>query len=488
MTAFDTTATTADTATPATPATGPTALPAWMSVYRTPAEVNQPVTDVEGQVPEGLAGTLYRVGPAKLDLAHHLFDGDGMVSAVRFGQDGSVHWANRFVRTGKYLAELHASRPARRGFGTLAGGGRLRNALQLSPGKSNAANTSVMFTAGRLLALWEAGRPWQLDPATLETIGEMDFDGALDARLPFSAHPHWDPKTGEIFNFGMTYGRKDSVACYRIDRSGRLHHLARVAVPAPVMNHDFIVTDRWLVFCLNPLRMRLIPFLAGQVAFGDSLQFHEDEATTIILVPRAGGEPVRVEAPAWFQFHFAAAHDDGDDVVIDLARYQRYADIGPYLKAYRTNPSFGRAPTLWRYRVSARTRRVEGHELSPQGLEFPQVNGQLATGGYRLVYGVFVEPGQGFDGRIGRVDTETGQTDSWAPGEGMPVSEPIFVPRPDGTAEDDGWLVAHVYDPAREATDAVVLDARDLAAGPLCTAHLPVNAGLTFHGAWRRAA
>src|ERR1700733_6988798 len=114
-----------------------TALPTWMSIYQTPHEVNQPVTEVDGRLPVGLAGTLYRVGPAKLDLAHHLFDGDGMVSAVRFGPDG-VHCANRFVRTGKYLAELHATRPARRGFGTLAGGGRLRNMTQTSPGKSNA--------------------------------------------------------------------------------------------------------------------------------------------------------------------------------------------------------------------------------------------------------------------------------------------------------------------------------------------------------------
>jgi all-trans-8'-apo-beta-carotenal 15,15'-oxygenase len=464
------------------------ALPAWMSIYRTPDEVSQPVTDIDGRVPEGLAGTLYRVGPAKLDLADHLFDGDGMVSAVRFTADGTVHWANRFVRTGKYLAELHASEPAVKGFGTLAGHrGRLRNLTQLSPAKSNAANTNVMFTAGRLLAMWEAGHPWQLDPATLDTIGELDFDGALSTRLPFSAHPHWDPRTGDIFNFGMVYGRKNSVACYRIDRTGRLHVLAEVNVPAAVMNHDFIVTDRWLVFCLNPLRMRLISFLTGRVAFGDSLEFHRSEPTTIVLVPRSGGPAVRVEAPAWFQFHFAAAYDDGDDVVIDLARYQDYADIGPYLKAFRASPSFGRAPTLWRYRVSPAARRAEGHELSPQGLEFPQVDGRRATGGYRVVYGVFTGAGQGLAGRVGRLNLDSGRTDAWDPGDGLPASEPIFVPRPGGTAEDDGWLVAHVYDPAREATDAVVLDARDLAAGPLCTAHLPVNAGLTFHGAWRRA-
>lgn len=470
-----------------TTVTSSAVLPAWVTTFRTPEEVSRPVADVEGRVPAGLAGTLYRVGPAKLDLADHLFDGDGLVSAVRFDRDGGIQCATRFVRTRKYLAERHADRPAVKGFGTLPGGGPLRNALRLSTAKSNAANTSVMFTAGRLLALWEAGHPWQLDPATLETIGEMDFDGVLGARLPFSAHPHRDPGTGEIFNFGMVYGRKNTVACYRIDRSGRLHRLAAVPVPAAVMNHDFIITDRWLVFCLNPIRLRLTRFLTGRAAFGDALEFRDQDATTIVLVPRAGGDPVYVEAPAWFQFHFAAAYDDGDDVVIDLARYQSYDDIGPYLKAFRTSALAGRPPTLWRYRVSPGRRRAEGHELSPQGLEFPQVDGRRATGGYRVVYGVLSDSERGMSGQIGRVELDTGKTDAWNPGAGWLVSEPAFVPRPEGSDEGDGWLVAHAYDPDRQATDAVVLDARNLAAGPVFTAHLPVNTGMTFHGAWRRA-
>ncbi len=71
-------------------ATRATVLPAWATAFQTPEEVNGPVTDVEGRVPDGLAGTLYRVGPGKLDLAHHLFDGDGLVSAVRFDPSGRM--------------------------------------------------------------------------------------------------------------------------------------------------------------------------------------------------------------------------------------------------------------------------------------------------------------------------------------------------------------------------------------------------------------
>ena len=47
------------------------------------------------------------------------------------------------------------------------------------------------------------------------------------------------------------------------------------------------------------------------------------------------------------------------------------------------------------------------------------------------------------------------------------------MPRPNATAEDDGWVVVTVYDGATQKTDVVILDAQDVAAGPLATIHLP---------------
>ena len=87
--------------------------------------------------------------------------------------------------------------------------------------------SSFSTTRGKLLALYEGGRPWQLDPDTLETVGEYDFDGELKGGYTYSAHPTWDPATGELFNFGIQYGRKTRLRTYRVDRAGKLHHLRR---------------------------------------------------------------------------------------------------------------------------------------------------------------------------------------------------------------------------------------------------------------------
>jgi carotenoid cleavage dioxygenase-like enzyme len=52
-----------------------------------------------------------------------------------------------------------------------------------------------------LLALKEDSPPYALDPNTLETLGLYTFGGQLKSRT-FSAHPKFDPDTGEMIVFG----------------------------------------------------------------------------------------------------------------------------------------------------------------------------------------------------------------------------------------------------------------------------------------------
>ena len=44
---------------------------------------------LEGKIPEGLTGTLYRNGPGQHDFANSFFDGDGLVRSIAFREDGS---------------------------------------------------------------------------------------------------------------------------------------------------------------------------------------------------------------------------------------------------------------------------------------------------------------------------------------------------------------------------------------------------------------
>ncbi|MHA1838682.1 MAG: carotenoid oxygenase family protein, partial [Candidatus Ranarchaeia archaeon] len=85
---------------------------------------------VEGMVPKGLQGTLYRNGPGLFDRGglrkRNILDGDGLIQAFRFQED-AVQYQNRFVRTRKYVDETKAGRFLYSTWTTQAPGGLLSN-------------------------------------------------------------------------------------------------------------------------------------------------------------------------------------------------------------------------------------------------------------------------------------------------------------------------------------------------------------------------
>ena len=66
---------------------------------------------------------------------------------------------------------------------------------------------------------------------------------------------------------------------------------------------------------------------------------------------------------------------------------------------------------------------------------------------------------------------------------GRVPSEAVFAPA-DSQPGGAGWLLAYVYDPARDASDFVVLDVDDPQREPVAAVHLPVRVPYGFHGSW----
>jgi all-trans-8'-apo-beta-carotenal 15,15'-oxygenase len=457
----------------------PAATADWHRIFLSlPDEHDYDVREVVGRLPEGLVGTLYRNGPAKNEVGGkpyaHLFDGDGMLSQFTFA-DGRVHYRNRFVRTTHYLAERAADKPLYRGFGTQKPGGVLANALRFP---ANVANTSVTFHAGNLLALWEGGKPWRLDPDTLDTVGEYDYDGELKAAYAFSAHPKIDPATGELFNFGVQYGPRTRIRSYRVDRAGRLHHLRPVTLPYPVMNHDFALTEKHLVFVIDPILVSPVKMLLGLDSFDGTLRFDRSKSTRIVLVPRDGGEPRTAELEPFFHFHFNNAYEDGRDTVIDLVRYDDYS-LGDSLRDFGT-AGFRERGTLWRLRVGPGG-TAAAEELCPWKCEFPQHDWRRTSARHR--YGYVAAGTEDVIGQaIVKIDHQEGTWQEHDFGDGQVAGEPIFVPRSTDAAEDDGWVLSVVYSAAEHRSRLVVLDARDIEREPLAVAHLRHHVPLGFHG------
>ena len=248
------------------------------------------VVPIDGEVPDGLSGTLYRNGPGRWEdhtgrPLHHLFDGDGMISAFRI-DNGAVGYRNRYVRTRHYRGK-----GGTRHLGTDASGGWLANIGRFP---QNLANTNIVEHAGHLYALWEGGPPHEINPETLETLGVRRFSGELRWAGTYSAHPCLCPSSGDMYNFGVEFIPNPHLRVYRTNRRGRLKHYRSVSLPYVAMVHDFAITERYLVFLVSPIIPDGIPITLGLKSFGDGMAYRPERGSSFILIPRDGGKIRRI--------------------------------------------------------------------------------------------------------------------------------------------------------------------------------------------------
>jgi all-trans-8'-apo-beta-carotenal 15,15'-oxygenase len=446
-------------------------------------ELDYQVEQIDGVLPKELTGTLYRIGPGKHQvgstLLHNIFDGDGLVSQLTLN-GRSVRFRNRYVRTPHFQHGQTSNRIRYRGIGTQIPGGPFANFLRLP---ANMANTNLAQHDGELLALWELGKPHRLDLDTLETLGEQDFGGRLGYLGAFSAHPKWDPVTGEMFNFGMDLLPTPRIRCYRVSRTGALSQLASVPMLDLAWNHDFALTPHHLVFVLDPIQPNIRKVVLATHSLIDSLDFRPEKGTRFLLVPRGGGKPRIVEHEALLHFHLTNAYEDGTDTVIDLVRYRDWDELRAGTNSFRDSglPD----SRLMRYRISA-TGRVSEQELAPHSVEFPQYDWRRSTREHHYTYLTGrTSPAVAMHNTILKVDHSNGAVDGFDFGDSS-VGEPLFVPRTPTAGEDQGWLLLLNHQLAEHRSQLVILDAQDLGSGPLASAWLNHHIPWGFHGTFTR--
>jgi carotenoid cleavage dioxygenase len=433
---------------------------------------------VEGELPRELCGTLWRNGPNPQFAPrgrYHWFDGDGMIHAFRF-RDGRVSYRNRWVRTARFQAERAAGEALFGGLADMAAGD-VR--LLANPTSPNTANTNIVWHAGRLLALWEAGPPHALDPRTLETDGPHDFAGKLVGAM--TAHPKLDPETGEMLFFG--YGLVAPYLRYHVaDAQGRLVKSEEIEVPVPTMMHDFLVTRNHVIFMVCPATFRL----ENVEKTGSPIGWEPELGTRIGVMPRNGtSRDVKwFGADPCYVFHPMNACDDGTRVVADVCRYAKV----PLFDAGQ--PAEGQhelSARLTRWTLDLAGGGVKEEPLDDLASEFPRLDERRAGLSYRHGYaGAIVPTAERLGGfnAIAHWDFATNTRREHRLAASDATGEPIFVPRTPDAPEGDGYLLAVVYRGAERRSDVLVLDAKNVADKPLAVVKLPHRIPFGFHGNW----
>ena len=430
---------------------------------------------ITGSLPPGLQGMFVRNGPNPQFTprgTYHPFDGDGMLHAVYF-EDGAARYRNRWVESKGLMVERSRGEALYGGLADFtppepevtAEGGFLKNT----------ANTHTIRHAGKILALLEATRPTEVT-RDLDTVGEWNFDGRLAGS--FTAHPKIDPISGEMLFFG--YGPFPPYVRYHVVAAdGTLVHAADIEIPNPIMMHDFAVTENYVVFLDSPALFDIASVRAG----GPLMRWAPENGTRIGVMPRRGtNADIRwFDVDSQYVVHFFNAWDTGNQLEIRAPRFSSMPGAFEF-----DNPTGKEAPMPWRWTIDLAKGTICDEQTDDRGGEFPRVNDNLATRETRYLYNCLARTWEfefEFHGVV-KYDTETGTAQEHYYADSEVSGEHVFAADPNGLNEDDGWLLSIVSDRATDTSDLVVLDARDVAAGPVARVHIPRRVPIGFHANW----
>jgi beta,beta-carotene 9',10'-dioxygenase len=444
---------------------------------------------VSGRLPEWLSGTLVRVTPALMDgggaTVKHWFDGAAMLNAFGF-TDGSVSYASRFLAT-DYLEK---ARSGQFDFGFASDPCRSLFKRVMSINEVNRfdnANVNLQELGRRYIAMTETPLPVEFDPKTLATLGKPKWpDKKADGQVT-TAHPHYDYASDEIVNYAAHFGPRTS---YRVYAAGEVGAPRRLIGSLPVKNpgymHSFGMSERYVVLAETPLLVNPLSIPLSKKAFIDNYEWQPQRGTRFIVMDRRTGAVQGIhQAEAFFCFHHVNSFERDGELVVDLIAYDDPSVIHKLEVANLRDGERILETQLRRYRIALDGGRVEREDLAPGvSPELPRINYRRSNmRDYRWMYAASNSPDGDWLDELVKVDVTTGDVRRWSE-PGCYPGEPVFVERPDGTAEDDGVVLSVVLDASTERSFLLVLDAATFE--EVARAEAPHHIPFGFHGQYFR--
>ena len=332
-----------------------------------------------------------------------------------------------------------------------------------------------------------------------------------DVRLDSSlAHPH-NEKDGTMYNLSTTYGPSPkyhvtvvppkSAADEKPLEGGKI--LCSVSSHrSQAYFHSFGMTENYLILMENPLLIS-IPKILTRKLFGwviaDCFYWLPTQLSRFHIVSKETGKHLAIfTAEPTFTFHHVNAFETDTEIVVDLCGYDDANIIQQlYLHELRAigDKNFA-IPSLRRYHIPlpfpdnlkpvALPKNADGrdYEVLCKTMELPRINYDLCNGKpYEYVYGLFSTEKEGFNNALIKLNVKTQEEMKWGD-ENRYASEPVFVPRPGATDEDDGVVLSVVIDVSNRKTFLLVLDAKSFQ--EVARAEVPFITPATIHGSFVR--
>ncbi|KAI3525340.1 hypothetical protein L2E82_51577 [Cichorium intybus] len=442
---------------------------------------------VDGKIPEHVQGMYLRNGANPLfepTSGHHLFDGDGMIYAVKF-DNGSASYACRFTETQRLVQERALGKPVfPKAIGELHGHAGIAKLLLFyarglcglldhSQGLG-VANAGLVYFNNRLLAMSEDDLPYEVRVTSngdLKTVGRYNFDEQLKSTM--IAHPKLDPVTGELFALSYDVIQKPYLKYFRFSPDGTKSKDVAIDLGKPTMVHDFAITENFVVVPDHQVVFKMSEMITG----GSPVVYDKEKVSRFGVLDKYAedGSGIKwVEVPDCFCFHLWNAWEEPetDEVVVigscmtpaDSIFNEHSEELKSVLSEIRLNLRTGKS-----------TRRAIISPENDVNLEAGMVNKNLLGRKSKYAYLAIAEPWPKVSG-FAKVDLSTGETKKFIYG-----GEPLFLPRdPNSEAEDDGHILAFVHDEKTWKSELQIVNAITLQLE--ATVKLPSRVPYGFHG------
>jgi torulene dioxygenase len=352
-----------------------------------------------------------------------------------------------------------------------------------------------------------------LDPVTLDPIESTNY-GAVVPEVSNSrtsaAHSAVDPETGELFNYALKFGRVATYTLFKLtpptaEKPAGHKVLATITDAPAAFIHSVCLTKKYFVFCVwqadYTLNGATIPYHKNLT---ESFRSWDPKRKTLwYIIDRENGGVVRkIESGTFFAFHHINSYDDGDDIIVDLVTFPTHEVVHSFyldlLRSSTATKGIDPPPTITRVKLenitSSTSTATATITNTPIFLELPTISTPASLRPNKYAYGVSARELSSLWDCIIKVDLEKLYTNPSNPPEGTvqryerpkcTPSEPIFVPRPGATREDDGVVLMVELDGIKGTSALVVIDGqtfKEVARAEVDGKAFVVPHG--FHGVW----
>jgi carotenoid cleavage dioxygenase-like enzyme len=291
---------------------------------------------IEGDWPDNLAGCVFIVAPYHRKTDRHLFAGEGVIikcdlqpqgGKVRVQRQKLNTWDSFWHSIQSPISEIlpEAFFPARLGL----------------IGVAEIANTGMVNFDGRPIMTADAGRYWEVDPISLETITPIGYFDEHIVSIPLSlfplvantAHPFYDPNTQELITCELKSTLRpgklftdmvSAVYITRWDGEGSLQHWELEGTVLDGSPHTAIVTEELIMIPDMPFQIGMATLLG--IKFAPQQAYPK---TQIYLVNRQDLKPDLQPVPSRLitfegdSYHFLCDYKHDSNGKINLIAVQQ---------------------------------------------------------------------------------------------------------------------------------------------------------------------